>query len=146
ETGWTRDIVLNDDNNYLTKDYDREFNATEGIDPTWDAGVIELVDVSGVKAWADNADEHNLRPENITVELYANDEKVDEQKVTADWNFVFEGLDKYDENGEDITYTIKEQAVENYKTEIIEAEEGFIVTNTLKTYAIGDYVWIDRNK
>ncbi|NLC96642.1 MAG: Cna B-type domain-containing protein [Erysipelotrichaceae bacterium] len=40
-TGWTAVIKLDDDNAYLTTDYeDQEFSATEGIDPTWDAGVI----------------------------------------------------------------------------------------------------------
>ncbi|RLP84825.1 hypothetical protein D9V34_02165, partial [Mycetocola lacteus] len=40
-TGWTRVIVLGDDNVNLTGDY-TAFNlgATEGIDPTWDAGVV----------------------------------------------------------------------------------------------------------
>src|SRR5690625_1463882 len=39
-TGWTQVIVLNDDNTALTTDYDREVLATQGIDPTWDAGVV----------------------------------------------------------------------------------------------------------
>src|SRR5699024_7324800 len=39
-TGWTEEIVLDDSNSALTGDYDREFSATEGVDPTWDAGVV----------------------------------------------------------------------------------------------------------
>lgn len=40
-TGFTKTIILNDDNKNLTLDYDdQDFKATEGIDPTWDAGVI----------------------------------------------------------------------------------------------------------
>lgn len=39
-TGWTRLIVLDESNPALTNEYDREFGASEGIDPTWDAGVI----------------------------------------------------------------------------------------------------------
>ena len=39
--GWTVEITLNDDNEYLTKDYtDQTVKATQGIDPTWDAGVV----------------------------------------------------------------------------------------------------------
>ncbi len=40
-TGFTIEIVLDDSNTALTGDYDhREIRATEGIDPTWDAGVV----------------------------------------------------------------------------------------------------------
>ena len=39
-TGWTRQIVLDDSNTALTSDYDRSIAATQGIDPTWDAGVV----------------------------------------------------------------------------------------------------------
>lgn len=41
EDGFTRTIVLDDSNGELTVDYDyRDVEATEGIDPTWDAGVV----------------------------------------------------------------------------------------------------------
>ncbi|HRE03895.1 MAG TPA: SdrD B-like domain-containing protein, partial [Ilumatobacteraceae bacterium] len=39
-TGLTRTFVLDDTNTALTKTYDRTVNATQGIDPTWDAGVV----------------------------------------------------------------------------------------------------------
>src|SRR5699024_3651316 len=42
ETGWTVDFTLDENNKALvdSKDYtDQKFQATEGIDPTWDAGV-----------------------------------------------------------------------------------------------------------
>lgn len=36
--------MLDDTNTALTTDYDREFGATQGVDPTWDAGVnLKLV-------------------------------------------------------------------------------------------------------
>ncbi len=39
--GWTVAIHLNEKNSSLTKDYaEQAVKATEGIDPTWDAGVI----------------------------------------------------------------------------------------------------------
>lgn len=126
ETGWTREIVLNEANEYLTKDYDyQEFLATEGIDPMWDAGVIELVQVAGEKTWV--GDDEENRPELITVKLNANGEKVKDQKVTGpEWTFIFAGLDKYDKNGEEIVYTIDEVAVDGYETSI----DGYNITNT----------------
>src|SRR5699024_8717621 len=107
EEGWTTEISLNEDNEYLTKEYeDQDFTASEGIDPTWDAGVIELVDVTGTKTW-----EHKGAtdlPKSITVQLSANGKEVDTKTVTAedDWTYSFTGLDQFDENGEAIKYTI----------------------------------------
>lgn len=41
ETGWTIRFTLDDANEALTLDYtDQPFSATQGIDPTWDAGVV----------------------------------------------------------------------------------------------------------
>lgn len=51
--GLTKLFVLDDDNAALTRDYDREITATQGIDPTWDAGVV-LKSVSvGDFVWVD---------------------------------------------------------------------------------------------
>lgn len=51
--GVSRVFSLNDENSRLTLDYDRELTATEGIDPTWDAGVV-LARVSvGDTVWLD---------------------------------------------------------------------------------------------
>ena len=39
--GWTVVIALNNQNKYLTKNHtEQDVKATEGIDPTWDAGVV----------------------------------------------------------------------------------------------------------
>src|SRR5699024_9544579 len=61
------------------------------------------------------------RPDNITVNLLANGEKVDEVKVTAetDWTFEFTDLPKF-ENGEEINYTVQEDGVEDYSTTIVD--------------------------
>ena len=49
ETGLTTTIVLGPDNIRLTKDYAwADLRATEGIDPTWDAGVVVRVDAPQV--------------------------------------------------------------------------------------------------
>lgn len=52
--GLTRQFVLDDTNTALTTTYDRQVRASEGIDPTWDAGVV-LKSVSvGDYVWVDN--------------------------------------------------------------------------------------------
>lgn len=130
EKGWTTEITLNEkDNKQLTKDYeDQEFKASEGIDPTWDAGVIELTDVSGEKAWVNDHNESEALPKSITVNLLANGAEVGSQEVTAedDWTYSFQGLDKYDETGEKITYSVTEDAVDGYET----SYDGNNITNT----------------
>src|SRR5699024_9153961 len=135
ETGWTRDIVLDEDNEELTKEYDaQEFSATEGIDPTWDAGVIELVDIPVEKVWKDNDNAEESRPDAITVHVVVdgNEDPVAIGNLTAEdgWSHIFKGLDKYDENGGEINYSVEEEAVEGYKGEVEETEEGFVITNT----------------
>ena len=87
----------------------------------------ELIIVAGEKTWddADNAD--GIRPESITINLLANGQIIDTKVVTEadEWAWSFENLFKY-ENGEEIVYTIAEEAVAGYQTTV----DGFNVTNT----------------
>nr|MCR5182563.1 Cna B-type domain-containing protein [Clostridia bacterium] len=66
------------------------------------------------------------RPKNITVELFADGEKIDEQVVTSanNWKFTFTDLPKM-KDGKEIVYTIGELPVKEYTTTI----EGFKITN-----------------
>ena len=70
----------------------------------------------------------------ITVELYADNEKISSQKITkADkWMYTFKNLDKYNKkNGNIIKYEIKEVKLKGYKSEIKgDAKNGYIITNT----------------
>lgn len=82
--------------------------------------------VSGEKTWVD--DDSEDRPEQISVNLLANGTVVDTRVVTADedWKYQFTDLDKYDQNGVEIEYTVKEQDVPGYQSEV----DGFDITNT----------------
>ena len=106
----------------------------------------EKVDIKGAKTWNDANDQDGVRPTDIIVTLLANGEKVAEKTVTAadGWKWTFEGMDKYEDHGKQIVYTIDEVAVENYTTEI----DGYNVTNTYvpKTVAVsGAKTWVDNN-
>ena len=106
---------------------------------------IEKAEVSGTKTWNDNNNQDGKRPEKITVRLYANGEKVDSKEVTAEnnWSYSFNNLDKY-KNGKEITYTVKEDKVENYNTKI----NGYDITNTHTPQTIdinGKKIWNDSN-
>ncbi len=86
----------------------------------------ETIDIAGEKIWIDD-DLVGRRPKSITIRLMNGDVEVDFVVVTeADgWSWSFEGVDKY-ENGELIEYTITEDEIKNYASEV----EGYNVTNT----------------
>ena len=103
------------------------------------------IEIAGTKTWNDNNDQEGIRPTSITVNLFANGEKVKDQKVTPDgngnWNYKFEKLPEYNENGK-ITYTVTEDAVEGYTTEL--DGNNFINTHVPETTEIsGTKTWND---
>ena len=106
---------------------------------------IGEIEIAGTKTWNDNGDQDGIRPTSITVNLLANGEKVKDQKVTPDgngnWNYKFEKLPEYNENGK-ITYTVTEDAVEGYTTEL--DGNNFINTHVPETTEIsGTKTWND---
>ncbi len=93
----------------------------------------ETVNVSGVKVWDDKGNADGIRPDSITVNLLANGEKVDSMEVIEDtyWIWSFNDLDKYDEEGNEIEYTVDEDDVKNYTSEITgDQDNGYKITNT----------------
>ena len=86
----------------------------------------EEIDLSGSKTWDDAENQDGKRPDSITIRLYANGEQVQVVTVTADdgWKWNFTNLPKY-ENGEEIRYTITEDVVPGYQSEV----DGIDVTN-----------------
>ncbi len=87
----------------------------------------ELINLEGTKTWDDADNQDGVRPNSITVNLLANGTKVEDVEVTAetDWTFSFTDLPKF-ENGEEINYTVQEDGVEDYSTEIT----GMDITNS----------------
>ncbi len=91
----------------------------------------EKVSVSGSKKWDDSDDQDGIRPQSITVDLYADGVKTDSVTVTEKdgWKWTFEGLPKYD-GGDEIEYTMSEQAVSGYKADKDSIKDGETITNT----------------
>ncbi|MDO4634193.1 MAG: Cna B-type domain-containing protein, partial [Eubacteriales bacterium] len=107
--------------------------------------VPETLDVNGTKTWNDANNQDGKRPESITVRLYANGTEKETVTVTEEdgWSYSFRGLDKY-ENGTEIVYTITEDAVADYTTEI----NGYDITNSYTPGKTGVNVvknWNDAN-
>ena len=86
-----------------------------------------VISVSGSKTWVDGNNQDGVRPESITVHLKANGVTVATKTVTAEngWAWSFENLPEF-ENGKRITYTVVEDAVEDYST----TYNGYNITNT----------------
>ncbi|WP_149003285.1 Cna B-type domain-containing protein, partial [Escherichia coli] len=87
------------------------------------------------------------------INLLANGKQVESKKVSAaeDWKYKFSNLNKNDAAGKAIVYTISEDDVEGYTSEI----NGYNVKNTLlkgitpvlpqKTSVSGSKTWVDEN-
>lgn len=87
----------------------------------------ELTQVAGVKTWDDAHDQDGKRPSEITVNLLVDGKKVQTTTadVASDWKYSFTDLPKY-ADGKVIAYTVAEEAVPDYKTQV----DGFDLTNT----------------
>uniref|UniRef100_UPI0025892C7C Cna B-type domain-containing protein n=1 Tax=Streptococcus sp. TaxID=1306 RepID=UPI0025892C7C len=107
--------------------------------------VPETTEISGTKMWDDNDDQDGKRPTAITVNLLADGVKVDSKKVTAadDWKYEFKDLPKY-KAGQEIKYSVTEEAVKDYETKV----SGTDITNihTPETTDIsGTKTWDDND-
>ena len=105
----------------------------------------EVIELAGTKTWNDNSNQDGIRPESITVNLFADGEKITSQEVTKnnDWKYVFSNLPKY-KDGKVITYTITEDKVEGYTTKI--ADYNITNTHTAETTSVtGTKTWNDNN-
>mgnify|MGYP001228146982 CR=1 FL=1 len=105
----------------------------------------ETVDISGTKTWDDAENQDGKRPESITIRLYANGEQAEVVTVTAEdgWVWKFENLPKC-ANGSEINYSITEDAVSGYQSEI----DGMDVTNRYTPGKVNIHVtknWQDKN-
>ena len=105
------------------------------------------IEVSGKKNWEDNENQDGKRPKSITVRIFANDVELSDKAQTVTeankWEYTFKDLPKF-KNGEEITYTIQEDKVKYYETEV----KGYNITNKHtpeKTTVSGTKTWQDAN-
>ncbi|MBQ8200161.1 MAG: Cna B-type domain-containing protein [Clostridia bacterium] len=105
----------------------------------------ETTSVSGSKTWDDAENQDGKRPASIVINLLADGVEVDQKTVTAanGWMWSFTDLPKY-ANGEEIVYTITEDAVADYTTVV----DGYNVTNSYETETTsvsGSKIWFDAD-
>ena len=167
---WSLEIPLNDvsdvkedgENSSVTykslDDFEIEEEVPDGYSAQYSESGFDVTntytgkkEVSGCKIWDDDSDADGVRPGSITIRLLADGEEVDSKTVTKDddWKWKFEDLPLVNEEGEEIEYTISEDAVENYTAKV----EGFNVTNTHTPQTVvpetvdisGSKVWNDND-
>ena len=105
----------------------------------------ETTTVSGSKTWEDGDNQDGKRPASITVNLLADGQKVNTQTVgeAEGWSYNFTGLPVY-KNGQRITYTVTEEAVPGYSTNL----NGYNITNSYtpeKTEITASKTWNDSD-
>ena len=110
--------------------YTKQINGYDIIN-TYTTENPETVDVSGTKTWNDGGNKDKTRPEKITIYLLANGTQVDAKEISeADgWKYIFTGLAKYDDNKQEIKYTVDESEVAKYTKQI----NGYDIINTYTT-------------
>ena len=96
----------------------------------------EDIELTLTKNWLDNSNSLNKRPENVTYRLISNNDYSTAQEITFSgtgntWTYKVT-VPKYDDNGEEIEYTIKEDTInieDNYK--YVPEVDGLSISNTL---------------
>ncbi len=88
----------------------------------------EFISIPVHKVWADNNNEDGNRPGSVTVYLNANGTPAASASLSADngWSYTFTDLLRADIDGNEIEYTVSEQAVPMYRTSV----NGYTITNT----------------
>lgn len=85
-----------------------------------------LTSVSGSKTWDDNNNQDGMRPDHITIRLFADGAEVASKDVIEGedgaWNWEFAELPRYAEDGHEIAYTVSEDEVPGYTTQASEAK------------------------
>ena len=114
--------------------YTIEEEAVDGYVPNINNYVItnthtpEKIKISGEKTWNDNGNQDGIRPAKINVSLMKGDTPIETVEVNSNngWRYEFSEVDKYENQGQIISYTVKEEPVDKYTT----SYNGYNVVNT----------------
>lgn len=119
----------------------------------------DKTNVTVTKVWEDNNNKAEKRPQEIKLQLKQGNSVIKEQNITVanaveantnTWKYTFEGLPKYNENGQEISYTADETEVNNEDLKFYEKTiEGTTITNTFtqnvdKVNITATKVWEDN--
>ncbi|MFD2831071.1 Cna B-type domain-containing protein [Corticicoccus populi] len=168
EDDWTHtwnELPINDGGNAINYSVE-EVNVPEGytsvvnddnhgnlvVTNTYTSPSDEVIDIPVTKVWEDEENQDDVRPGTIHFNVLADGEVIASAPVTEedDWSYVFEKLPVYNSDGEEIEYTVTENAVDGYESDVSPNEEGsgFVVTNSRDTDVTAvnvEKVWEDDN-
>lgn len=110
------------------------------------------VDVTIVKKWDDDNDRDGMRPESVDIVLNGSDGKLYTGTLSTEngYTCVFQSVPKFHNSGTLISYTIAEEKVTGYTTEVAKDSSGykFTLTNTKSIETVTktvSKVWEDSN-
>ena len=110
------------------------------------------VDIPVVKKWNDDNDRDGARPESVNIVLNGSDGKLYTGTLSAEngYTYVFQSVPKFHNSGTLISYTIAEEKVIGYTTEVAKDSSGykFTLTNTKSIETVTktvSKVWEDSN-
>ena len=101
------------------------------------------------KIWKDNEIQSNRRPESIILVVKNGDQEVTTKEITKDdlvdgttnqWSTIIEGLQKYDENGNEIKYTVEEREKTEGDLKFYKAEENTVEVEDNQATIRNDFV------
>ena len=137
--------AVSDYSNIIEKKDDYTFVLTNQYSPA-------TVDIPVVKKWSDDNDRDGARPESVNIVLNGSDGKLYTGTLSAEngYTYVFQSVPKFHNSGTLISYTVAEEKVAGYTTEVAKDSSGykFTLTNTKPIETVTktvSKVWEDSN-
>lgn len=102
--------------------------------------IPQFDDFTVVKVWDDSNNIDGMRPDSVTIHMNGSDGSSTEATLSnvKDWKYTFKHMPLFDANGNEITYTITEDAVTGYTYTVTNKDRAFTITNrhTQETFSI----------
>ena len=131
------------DNNYPESEHDNyEANAKKMWHYTFSSeesktpkkGLINVINTSNTIQITDTVtwkgDENASKPDSVTINLLRNGEiyKTTTTSKSNNWVYTFDDVEPYDENGNEYTYTVEQEAINNFNTVYANKTGGLAIT------------------
>ena len=111
-----KEVAVKEYTSTVTTDKDGKYTVTNEYTPV-------KTSIKGQKIWDDANNKDGIRPDSIVVKLLANGVetgKTATASVASGWTYEFTDLDRYQDGGKEIVYTVKEAYVpKGYTSEVI---------------------------
>lgn len=112
--------------------------------------VSNKTEVTVKKKWSDYHNHPSLRPSEIKVTLYADDDEIHTYhlKDENDWKLTISNLERFNDDGNEIKYKFIEKVPEHYTVSYTHEGNHYTILNTLisEINITGTKTWIDGNK